>query len=54
MLGYGVNIGIVPIACNEIFRRIENLTSPTKTFEVNVSMVEIYNEKVQDLLIDPS
>jgi hypothetical protein len=43
----------VPIACNEIFNRIARLKTPTKTFEVNVSMVEIYNERVQDLLIDP-
>lgn len=54
MIGYGPNIGIVPIACNEIFRRVKNLTSPTHTFEVNVSMLEIYNEKVFDLLVDPS
>jgi kinesin family member 13 len=44
----------VPIACNEIFTRIAKLKTVTTTFEVNVSMVEIYNERVQDLLIDPS
>jgi hypothetical protein len=41
----------VPIACNEIFQRIEKFKSDTKRFEVNFSMVEIYNEQVQDLLI---
>ena len=53
-IGYGPNIGIVPIACNEIFTRIKKLSNATKRFEVNFSMLEIYNEKVQDLLIDPS
>lgn len=52
MIGYGANIGIVPISCNEIFNRISKRTSATMKFEVMVSMVEIYNEKVQDLLID--
>jgi hypothetical protein len=44
----------VPIACNEIFQRIGKLKSDTMRFEVSLSMVEIYNERVQDLLIDPS
>ena len=45
-VGYGNNKGIVPIACNEIFTRIAKLKSPTQTFEVSFSIVEIYNEKV--------
>ena len=51
MIGYGANKGIVPIACEEIFKRIDNTKSETQEFEVSVSMMEIYNEKVQDLLI---
>ena len=51
MIGYGANKGIVPISCEEIFKRIEANQDETKEFEVNVSMLEIYNEKVQDLLI---
>jgi hypothetical protein len=43
----------VPIACNEIFDRIAKLKSPTKSFEVSFSIVEIYNEKVQDLMLLP-
>ena len=46
MIGYGPNIGIVPIAFNEIFNRIENLSTPTRRFEVSVQILEIYNEKV--------
>jgi hypothetical protein len=49
MVGYGANKGIVPISCNEIFRRIKESTDPNTTFEVSLSMIEIYNEKIQDL-----
>jgi len=54
MIGYGVNKGIVPMACAEIFNRIDDNTDSNVTFEVNFSMLEIYNEKVQDLLIPPN
>lgn len=54
MVGYGANKGIVPISCEEIFNRIENNTDENKEYEVEVSMLEIYNEKVQDLLIPPN
>ena len=50
MVGYGKNEGIVPMACNEIFRRIEENTDENLKYEVQFSMLEIYNEKVQDLL----
>lgn len=51
MVGYKTNKGIVPISCDEIFRRINSTKSSSKQYEVTVSMLEIYNEKVQDLLI---
>ena len=53
MVGYGANKGIIPISCDEIFKRIGENKEPDKTYEVQVSMLEIYNEKVQDLLIRP-
>ena len=53
MVGYGVNKGIVPISCEEIFKKIEKNKTENKVYEVQVSMLEIYNEKVQDLLIPP-
>ena len=53
MVGYVANQGIVPISCEEIFKKIEQNKSEDKIFEVQVSMLEIYNEKVQDLLIPP-
>jgi hypothetical protein len=54
MIGYGENKGVVPLACNEIFRRIENNKDSSVSFEVTAMMCEIYNEKVQDLQIDPN
>lgn len=52
MVGYGNNKGIVPISCEEIFNRIGSEKDPDKTYEVTVSMIEIYNEAIQDLLIE--
>jgi hypothetical protein len=51
IVGYGNNQGIVPRAANEIFKRIESSKSASRIFEVTVSMMEIYNEKVHDLLM---
>ena len=51
MVGYGANKGIVPISCEEIFKRIADNKEPSLHYEVEVSMLEIYNEKVQDLLV---
>jgi len=51
MLGYGEEKGIIPLVCEEMFERIK--TSPTTgetVFKVEVSFMEIYNEKVKDLL----
>jgi adenine C2-methylase RlmN of 23S rRNA A2503 and tRNA A37 len=50
MVGYCANKGIVLISCDEIFRRIKDFPNKEMQFEVSVSMLEIYNEKVQDLL----
>lgn len=57
VVGYGENKGIVPRACEDIFKRIKELTNDTtKRIEcqVTVSMIEIYNEKVQDLFTKPN
>lgn len=51
MVGYGTNKGIVPISCEEIFKRIESNDNPNKEYQIQFSMLEIYNEKIQDLLI---
>lgn len=52
MIGYGANRGIVPLATGTIFERIKANDDPDKKFEVTAMMCEIYNEKVQDLMID--
>ena len=54
MVGYGANKGIVPIACDEIFKRIAQNKDKNLEYQVQFSMLEIYNEKVQDLLINSS
>lgn len=50
MVGYGKNKGIVPISCDEIFKRIDSNKDPNLKYQVQFSMLEIYNECVQDLL----
>ena len=49
MMGYGADKGIIPIASEKIFDRIEGNTDPHMTFRVETSMLEIYMEKVRDL-----
>ena len=57
IVGYGADKGIVPKACAEIFNRIDQMTNQpdccTK-YEVTVSMLEIYNEHIQDLFTNPN
>ncbi|CAD6187370.1 unnamed protein product [Caenorhabditis auriculariae] len=52
MMGTPDQPGIIPRVCNEIFKRIEETTNETLSFKVEVSYMEIYNERVRDLL-DP-
>ena len=54
MVGYGKNKGIIPIVCEEIFKRIDSVESNTLHGEVQASMLEIYNEQVQDLIKPPN
>ncbi len=46
MVGYGVNKGIVPVTCNELFKGIEAKKDSKTEFQVIFSMMEIYNEQV--------
>jgi kinesin family protein 1 len=48
--GDGESRGIVPRACEAMFARIDADTDPATTFKVEVSMLEIYMEKIKDLL----
>ncbi|KAI5861247.1 kinesin heavy chain [Durotheca rogersii] len=51
MMGYGKDAGIIPNICQDMFRRIEHLQKDkTSRCTVEVSYLEIYNERVRDLL----
>lgn len=48
----GPDKGIIPLTCLELFQRVESKSAQDSTlnFTVEVSYIEIYNEKVRDLL----
>ncbi|PLW15697.1 hypothetical protein PCANC_14326 [Puccinia coronata f. sp. avenae] len=52
MMGYGQDRGIIPLTCSALFDRIQEklVTDPTVRYTVEVSFMEIYNERVRDLL----
>ncbi|XP_069103426.1 kinesin-like protein KIF28P [Argopecten irradians] len=53
MVGYEANKGIVPMVCTELFSVIDKKRSQgdaKDVYEVELSMLEIYNEQVRDLL----
>jgi kinesin family protein 1 len=51
MMGYGAEAGVIPQICRNMFERITSLQSdPNLTCTVEVSYLEIYNERVRDLL----
>lgn len=49
-MGYGEDHGIIPRTCDELFERIKQNQDPNLQYRVEVSYIEIYNEKVRDLL----
>ncbi|KAL1893248.1 hypothetical protein Cpir12675_004181 [Ceratocystis pirilliformis] len=51
MMGYGKEIGITPMICQDMFRRIAEMQQDSSwKCTVEVSYLEIYNERVRDLL----
>src|SRR2546423_6716443 len=51
MMGYGEEAGVIPRICREMFARITELQAdPNLKCRVEVSYLEIYNERVRDLL----
>ena len=50
MMGSRDQAGIIPRLCNNLFERIEQISTPENQTKVEVSYMEIYNEKVFDLL----
>lgn len=49
MVGYGDDRGIVPLAMQEMFKRVAENSDRSLKYLVEASMLEIYNEKVRDL-----
>ena len=54
IFGYGANKGIIPMAAVEIFNEIDKNQADDVRYEVTVQMVEIYMEKIFDLLVPAS
>ena len=52
MMGNAEQRGLIPRLCCALFQRISLEQNESQTFKVEVSYMEIYNEKVRDLL-DP-
>ncbi|XP_008566699.1 PREDICTED: LOW QUALITY PROTEIN: kinesin-like protein KIF13A [Galeopterus variegatus] len=52
MMGHAEQLGLIPRLCCALFKRISSEQNESQTFKVEVSYMEIYNEKVRDLL-DP-
>jgi kinesin family member C2/C3 len=50
MEGYGDAIGVSPRAINELFQQINGSLASEWTYQISMSMLEIYNETIQDLL----
>ncbi|KAJ3336608.1 hypothetical protein HDU93_002531 [Gonapodya sp. JEL0774] len=51
MFGYGANKGLIPLLCEDIFRRF-GAGDERKEYHISMSFCEIYNERVKDLLSD--
>lgn len=51
MMGYGEEAGVIPRICKNMFERITDFQKDKNlTYTVEVSYLEIYNERVRDLL----
>lgn len=52
MMGTADQPGLIPRLCSGLFERTQREENEEQSFKVEVSYMEIYNEKVRDLL-DP-
>lgn len=50
MMGTAEDLGLIPRTCEQLFDQIEKMASADVSVTVRVSYLEIYNERVQDLL----
>lgn len=51
MMGNDTDPGLIPRTCEDLFERVEKMTSGHVTCTVRVSYFEVYNEQVRDLLV---
>eukprot|EP00698_Gefionella_okellyi_P018272 TRINITY_DN545_c0_g1_i4.p1 TRINITY_DN545_c0_g1~~TRINITY_DN545_c0_g1_i4.p1 ORF type:complete len:1900 (+),score=497.76 TRINITY_DN545_c0_g1_i4:40-5739(+) len=49
MMGTRDQLGVIPLGCAELFRRIQANRDPELKYYVEASYLEIYNETIQDL-----
>ncbi|KAG5361401.1 Kinesin-like protein KIF1B [Yarrowia sp. C11] len=50
MMGTPDDLGLIPRTCEQLFKQIDEMASADVSVTVRVSYLEIYNERVQDLL----
>lgn len=50
MMGAPGQKGLIPRICDTLFEKIKQCEDPNTSYKVEVSYMEIYNEKVRDLL----
>ncbi|KFP92631.1 Kinesin-like KIF13B, partial [Apaloderma vittatum] len=50
MMGTADQPGLIPRLCSGLFERAQKEENEEQSFKVEVSYMEIYNEKVRDLL----
>lgn len=53
MMGTELDKGLIPRLCENLFDRIQKNSNEDLSFKVELSYMEIYNEKVRDLF-DPT
>ncbi|XP_014777436.1 uncharacterized protein LOC106874278 isoform X1 [Octopus bimaculoides] len=53
MMGEGEEYGLIPRICEALFSRVDDFIDDNFTFKVDISYLEIYNERVRDLLQAP-
>ncbi|XP_064603276.1 uncharacterized protein LOC135468784 [Liolophura sinensis] len=50
MMGHHGEVGLIPRICEGLFARVDDYEADEITFRVDISYLEIYNERVRDML----
>ncbi|XP_057696787.1 kinesin-like protein KIF14 [Corythoichthys intestinalis] len=51
MMGFGEEAGVIPRFCQELFVRLSSMETEQVKCHVEMSYLEVYNEKIHDLLV---